>query len=450
MARARFGPFGPPLVVVAVTAVSTVAAFAFWDRLQADRVATDRTVFTAAGRVASMAAGIRTSLGLTIVLTSGTQMGMEAMDDGGDAVAELRLDLATLESESADLDALQGTTSHTESALAAASATEDVLTALAGADSSQAIELVNEQAIMTAFPSLIAVEESAAVAGAVAAARIEAEQAGAGDTAFASILLVAFFVPALAVTTLWMSSRRRVERLSLLAEIDKNVALLQARDDLIAGISHQLRTPLTGIVGYTDALIASPDDFHLRREGLSTIKTEAGELTRMIDDLLVMARLEDGLIEIEQRPLDPIAAIERVAEAQSAAVQTSLSPALVIGDRLRLRHILTNLVSNAVRHGGPEVLIEAGPIDGWYRVVVADDGDGVPAGLLDDVFRPYVHSARDSLVTGSMGLGLAVAKQLADQMGCRLTHQRLDGYTMFALDMPLAEDATTRITASAG
>jgi signal transduction histidine kinase len=450
MATARFGPFGPPLLVVAITAASTLLASLFWDRLQAERVATDSAVFTAAGRVASTAAGIRTSLGLTIVLTSGTQMGMASMDDGGDAVAEVRFDLLTLESESAGLDALQGTTSHTGSALAAASATEDVLTALAEADSSQAIELVNELAMTTAIPSLIAAEESAAVAGAAAAARIEAERTGAGDTAFASILLVAFFIPSLAVTTLWMSSRRRVERLSLLAEIDKNVALLQARDDLIAGISHQLRTPLTGIVGYTDALIASPDDFHLRHEGLSTIKVEAGELSRMIDDLVVMARLEDGRIEIDQRTFDPIAAIEMVAKAQSTAVQTSLVPALVIGDRLRLRHILTNLVSNAVRHGGPEVTIEAGPIDGWYRVVVADDGKGVPTELVDDVFRPYVHSARDSLVTGSLGLGLAVAKQLADQMGCRLSHQRLNGCTLFVLDLPLAEVATPRITASAG
>ncbi|MGF1668701.1 MAG: sensor histidine kinase, partial [Acidimicrobiia bacterium] len=281
-------------------------------------------------------------------------------------------------------------------------------------------------------------------------ARIEAERAEAGDAAFASSLLVALIIPALAVTTLWVSSRRRVERLSLQAEIDKNVALLHARDDLIAGISHELRTPLTGIVGYAESLIASPDDTQLRTEGLSTIQTQAGELSRMIDDLVVMARLEDGQIEIHQRPLDPIAAIEAVARAQNIEVQTSLVPALVIGDRLRLRHILTNLVSNAVRHGGPEVVIKAGPSDGLYRVVVADDGNGVPAELLDDVFRPYVHSARDSLITGSLGLGLAVAKQLADQMGCRLTHRRLNGYTLFVLDMPLAEKGTARITASAG
>jgi signal transduction histidine kinase len=170
----------------------------------------------------------------------------------------------------------------------------------------------------------------------------------------------------------------------------------------------------------------------------------------MIDDLVVMARLEGEGIEIHQRPLDPIDSIETVAGSHNASVQTSLVPALVIGDRLRQRHILTKLVSNAVRHGGPEVTIEAGPIDGWYRVVVADDGEGISAERVDDVFRPYVHPARDSLVTGSLGLDLAVAKQLADQMGCRLSHQRVNGYTRFVLDLPLAESATPRITASAG
>jgi signal transduction histidine kinase len=449
MTSGRIGQYGPALLVVAITAVSTVAASVFSDRLQAERVAIDGTVFTAAERVASVASGIRTNLGLTIVLASGAQAGVEVPDDVDDAIGVVRSNLVTLEAESARLDALERGSTHTDSALTAVATTEDVLTALTEAGSAQAVERANELALTSAIPSLMAVEEAASVAGATAAARIEAERAEAGDAAFASSLLVALIIPALAVTTLWMSSRRRVERLSLQAEIDKNVALLHARDDLIAGISHQLRTPLTGILGFADSLIASPDDAQLRTEGLATIQNQAVELTRMIDDLLVMARLEDGRIEIQQRPIDPIPEIEAVARAQTIEVQTSLVSALVLVDRLRLRHILTNLVSNAVRHGGPSVAIKAGPSEGHYRIVVADDGSGVPAELLDNVFQPYVHSARDSLVTGSLGLGLGVAKQLADQMGCGLTHQRLNGFTLFVLDMPLAQSSTTRITASA-
>jgi signal transduction histidine kinase len=450
MMGGRIGQYGPALLVVAITAVSTVAASVFSDRLQAERVANDGTVFTTAERVASVASGIRTNLGLTIVLASGAQAGVEVIDDVDDAIGVVRSNLVTLESESARLEALDDASPHTESALAAIATTGQVLTALAEADSSQAIEVANELALNTAIPALMAVEEAAGVAGAAAAARIEAERAEAGDAAFASSLLVALIIPALAVTTLWMSSRRRVERLSMQAEIEKNVALLHARDGLIAGISHQLRTPLTGIVGYADSLIAAPDDAQLRTEGLATIQNQAVELTRMIDDLLVMARLEDGRIEIQQRPIDPIPEIEAVARAQTIEVQTSLVSALVLVDRLRLRHILTNLVSNAVRHGGPSVAIKAGPSEGHYRIVVADDGSGVPAELLNNVFQPYVHSARDSLVTGSLGLGLGVAKQLADQMGCGLTHQRLNGFTLFVLDMPLAQSSTTRIPASAG
>ncbi|MGF1667185.1 MAG: hypothetical protein ACFCVC_13045, partial [Acidimicrobiia bacterium] len=119
---------------------------------------------------------------------------------------------------SARLDALEGGSPHTDSALAAVATTEDVLTALAEAGSSRAIDLANELALTTAIPALMDVEEAASVTGAAAAARIEAERAEADDTAFASSLLVALFIPGLALTTLWFSSRRRVERLSLQAE----------------------------------------------------------------------------------------------------------------------------------------------------------------------------------------------------------------------------------------
>ncbi len=450
MERGKLGQYAPALLVVAITAMSTVAASVFSDRLQAQRIAADGTVFTAAERVASVASGIRTNLGLTIVLASGEQAGVEVVDDVDTAIGVVRSNLVTLESESARLDTLLGASDHSEAARSAVDATEDVLTALIEADSSKATGLANELALSTAIPSLMTAEEVAAAAGVAAEARIHAEREEAGDAAFASSLLVALIVPALAIITLWMSSRRREERVSLQAEIDKNIALLRARDDLIAGISHELRTPLTGIVGYANSLIASPDDAQLRAEGLATIQNQAGELTRMIDDLLVMARLEDGQVEIHQRPIDPTSDIEAVAQAQTVDVQTSLVPALVVVDRLRLRHILTNLVSNAVRHGGPSVAIKAGPNDGHYRIVVADDGGGVPVELVDNVFQPYVHSARDSLVTGSLGLGLGVAKQLANQMGCGLTHQRLNGFTLFVLDIPLAQAVTTRITASAG
>jgi nitrogen-specific signal transduction histidine kinase len=72
--------------------------------------------------------------------------------------------------------------------------------------------------------------------------------------------------------------------------------------------------------------------------------------------------------------------------------------------------------------------------------------------MIDTVFEPYVHSAQDALVTGTLGLGLAVAKKLAEQMDCSLTYQRTNGYTLFVLDVPVASTAqlSTRATTASG
>jgi signal transduction histidine kinase len=420
------------------------------DRSQAARVAADGVVVTTAQRVAAVSAGLRANLGMTMVVTEGRQAGIEVTDDVDAAIDRVRAGADSLVDRATQLDSLGADGEHQRTARAAHDAIEEVLLLIAEDPSDEAVATAVAMAAET-LPLLDDVDRAAFSESQAAEARIAAEQARAGDAARASSMVVALLVPALAVLALWRSSRRRVERLALQAELDKNLALVRTRDELIAGIGHQLRTPLTGIIGYADTLQAAPDDPELRTEGLTIIQAQAGNLARMIDDMLVMARLEDGAVAVRTAPFDPTGEVEFVARMHADAnVQTSVVPALVLGDRLRFRHILTNLVSNAIAHGGPSVVVKGAPSDDAYRVVVADDGQGIPAARLDEVFRPYAHSARDSLVTGSLGLGLAVAKQLAGQMDCRLSHQRVNGYTLFVLDLPLAESATPRITASAG
>jgi two-component system, OmpR family, sensor kinase len=146
-------------------------------------------------------------------------------------------------------------------------------------------------------------------------------------------------------------------------------------------------------------------------------------------------------VAIERRAVDAAREVEAAIGGVTADV--SLLPGLVMADRLRLRHILKNLVSNALQHGGPSIVVKSAPIGNTYRIVVADDGPGLDQARLATLFEPYVHSAKAALVTGSLGLGLAVAKQLAEQMGCDLRYQRHNGYTLFVLDLPMADSAVS-------
>lgn len=428
-------------MIVAIAAVSSVAAALFADASQVARVATEGATFTAAQRLSTSAGVVKGNLGITIVLVSAEQAGVEVEDDVGAAITRVRSDLDTMNQRADDLDAAVGGRVHRALAADVTAATSQVLDRLALVSTAEEAADIDEVARADAVPLLTTLEETASTVALAAQRRIDAEQSRAGDAARMTSLTVALVIPAAAVWGLWSTARRREERLAMRAELDKKLSLIRSRDDLIAGLSHQLRTPLTAISGYAQALLDMPDDRELQTEGLVVIDGQATELARMVDDLVVMGRLEYGQVEYHLQAVDPVKEIEAVVSAGAAwggRVQTSLSPTTVWADRLRLRHIVTNLVSNAVRHGGPTVIVKSATAGGVYRIVVADDGDGLDAAKMDAVFEPYVHTPRDALVTGTLGLGLAVAKRLAETMNCRLGYERMNGYTLFVLDVPLA------------
>lgn len=449
MARRRFRLSrrqGQVILIVAIAAVSSIAASMFADATQAARVAGDGAIFTASQQLGASAGVVKGNLGLTIVLVSAEQAGVQVEDDVSQAIARVRSDVGTLRTRAEALDLMVGGSTHSELAARVEASADEALTLLENAGVLMDAESADDLARTTVLPVVEQLEAAAADVGRAAQARIEAEQSSAGEAARITSLTVALIVPSAAAWGLWATARRREERLAMQSQLDHNLALIRARDDLIGGLSHQLRTPLTAITGYTQAMLEIDDDPELMAEGLTVIDEQAAELTRMVDDLVVMARLEDGGVEYHMQRVDPIREIETVISSSSAwegRVQTMLSPTTVWTDRLRLRHILTNLLSNAVRHGGPSVIVKSAPAGGMYRIVVADNGAGLSSTQIDGVFQPYVHTPRDALVTGTLGLGLAVAKRLAGSMGCRLSYERMNGYTLFVLDVPLAPGVST-------
>jgi signal transduction histidine kinase len=106
-----------------------------------------------------------------------------------------------------------------------------------------------------------------------------------------------------------------------------------------------------------------------------------------------------------------------------------------VGDDARVRQILRNLLTNAVRYGGPNVAIEAIPDGDGVAITVTDDGDGVPEEAWERIFEPYQRGHETPGLPGSVGIGLAISRQLASLMGGDLTYRFEDGLSLFRLTL---------------
>ena len=223
--------------------------------------------------------------------------------------------------------------------------------------------------------------------------------------------------------------------------------LVQSKDEFVASISHEVRTPLTSVLGFASLLRDGYGEMadSERRDMLNLINREAQEVAWIIDDLLVYARSDIGTLAVSavETPLD--AQIESVLAGQPdehvAGIRAAVDDVAAIADPGRVRQILRNLITNAVKYGGSNVEIESLATDGWAALRVIDDGDGIKDELRDRVFEAYFRAHDSGGQPGSMGLGLNVSLKLARLMGGDLRYDRINGKTAFTLSLPLAEQA---------
>jgi two-component system OmpR family sensor kinase len=216
----------------------------------------------------------------------------------------------------------------------------------------------------------------------------------------------------------------------------------------VADASHELRTPLTSIRGYSEMLrrgaAQSPSDSELARR---RIEEEAIRMTGLVDDMLVLARLDQGRT-LEQAPVDLKAiAQDAVADARVVAPQREISliaaaPVVVNGDDTRLRQVLGNLVRNAIVHTPVNTSIEVAVSteDGVGRVSVADHGPGLTPDDMNHIFEPFYRAdpsrSRDS---GGAGLGLSIVSAVVSAHGGRVkVGQTEGGGATFEVELPLA------------
>jgi signal transduction histidine kinase len=277
----------------------------------------------------------------------------------------------------------------------------------------------------------------------------QASQVAAADDTMGRVgdmarFLVAFVVPLSAIVVYRELTRRQHRQKELEVRLETEQELGKARDEFVANASHELRTPLTSIFGMAhlleedEAVRTSPAALEM----LGLVISEAHDLNRMVDDLLTTARLDAGALhyQFEALPVVPEVIDEVVEPLRRAGITVEVDclPALVRSDRLRLRQVVRNLLSNAGKYGGPHIRLLGAEVEGWYEIRVEDDGEGIPPELEARLFQRFLHQGDMPMVLGSVGLGLSIVRALAEGMGGAVWYERRRGWTCFVVRVPLA------------
>jgi signal transduction histidine kinase len=241
--------------------------------------------------------------------------------------------------------------------------------------------------------------------------------------------------------------RIHAEEEKLRVETGRLESLVRSKDEFVASVSHELRTPLSAVLGFAQIL---RDDGHSltaaeRLELTNTIANEANDIAGIVEDLLVAARSEIGALHVTRVPVDLRANVAQVVEVMSPTSQESIqiglhSPSLrAVGDPVRVRQIIRNLLSNAIRYGGDRIMVDMVALDGTVLLAVSDNGPGIPFSEQDRIFEAYEIAHDPGSQPSSVGLGLAVARRLARLMSGDLTYERTGNISVFELQLPRFE-----------
>jgi signal transduction histidine kinase len=196
----------------------------------------------------------------------------------------------------------------------------------------------------------------------------------------------------------------------------------QSQRDLVANVSHELKTPLTSVQGYSQAILdgvsRSPEEIH---QSAQVIYSESNRMNRLVQDLLTLARLEAGTADLRRAPVDISALVRIMAEKfQPQVAQSGLKlqvdaplVLLVAGDEDRLVQVLSNLLDNAIKFtpSGGTVTISAQASGGMARIRVADTGMGIKPADHERVFERFYQASASRSGSGT-GLGLAITRQI--------------------------------------
>jgi hypothetical protein len=247
-----------------------------------------------------------------------------------------------------------------------------------------------------------------------------------------------------------ITERRRVEeqRDQLLIEERRTGEFREAFIDVI---SHELRTPITTILGLTQ-ILARPgraDDSSSQVALLEDVRAESERLHRLVEDLLVLSRAERGRLVIDAEPLQPRRLLQHIVahegpELPSIRIETQLAPDLpvVAGDPTYVEQIVRNLLGNAAKYTpvGTRVVVDSRRRDNMVEIRVSDDGPGIPETSLHQVFDLFYRDPESARSVSGSGIGLFVCRSLVEAMGGRMwAIRRPEGGSEFGFTLRVLE-----------
>jgi signal transduction histidine kinase len=237
----------------------------------------------------------------------------------------------------------------------------------------------------------------------------------------------------------------------------------QAKGRFVSLVAHELKSPLTAMIGYAELLLVSDDQTSgSQRESAAAIRSLGGQLARLIDDLSDLSRMESGHLQLSPRPFPLEVAIDTALMAVDAELRSrrlelrlALGPELppVWADEVRLVQILTNLLSNACKYApeGHEVTLLASRRDTAVEVTVHNSGGGIDPSDQPHIFEPFFRSSAASVLQQrGTGLGLSITKQLVELHGGRIWFTSDPGngtaftFTLLAASSGFVEAGVTR------
>ncbi len=218
--------------------------------------------------------------------------------------------------------------------------------------------------------------------------------------------------------------------------------LVQSKDEMVATVSHELRTPLTSIVGFAEELCEQWDGLAPAeaRQMVELIADQSREMAELVDDLLVAARGDIGMLPLHPREVDVGMELRGVLDVWRGPEVTVLQPdglVLATADPVRLRQIMRNLLRNAERYGRGPIEVELARAVEGARVRVRDRGPGLPEEEWEMIFDPYYRAHDPGDQPGTFGLGLTISRMLAWLMDGDLVYRVEDGQSTFELTLPV-------------